>query len=151
MRQLSKLVWEEGMYLAPHHFQAQSRYFEDLIYFTTSALWFEPYGLVGYELDPEAIRNGMVSVVHARGIFPDGLPFQMPESDPLPAARSITEIFPPSAESLAVMLALPPHRSSAPNCTVEGEAPDGVRYVAESRQLADDVTGTDEKSVRLGR
>jgi type VI secretion system protein ImpJ len=151
MRQLSKLVWSEGMYLAPHHFQVQSRYFEDLIHFTTSALWFEPYGLVGYELDREAIRNGMVSLVHARGIFPDGLAFQMPESDPLPAARNITDIFPPSAESLTVTLALPSHRPSAPNCTLEGEAPDGVRYVAEPKQLADDVTGTDEKTVRLGR
>jgi len=24
---LSKVVWSEGMYLAQHHFQAQSRYF----------------------------------------------------------------------------------------------------------------------------
>jgi type VI secretion system protein ImpJ len=139
------------MYLAPHHFQVQSRYFEDLIHFTTSALWFEPYGLVGYELDREAIRNGMVSLVHARGIFPDGLPFQMPESDPLPVARNITDVFPPSAESLTVALALPPHRASAPNCTLEGEAADGVRYVAEPKQLADDITGTDERSVCLGR
>jgi len=151
MPQLSKLVWSEGMYLAPHHFQAQSRYFEDLVHFTTSALWFEPYGLVGYELDREAIRNGMVSLVHARGIFPDGLPFQMPESDPLPAARNVSDAFPPSAESLAVLLTLPPHRPSAPNCTNEGEQPDGVRYIAESRPFSDDVTGTDERPVRLGR
>ena len=29
MKHLSRLVWSEGMYLGPHHFQAQSRYFED--------------------------------------------------------------------------------------------------------------------------
>src|SRR5438034_9480170 len=87
MKNLSRVVWSEGMYLGPHHFQAQSRYFEDSIQFATSALWFETYGLVGCELSAEGLRNGAVSVSHARGIFPDGLVFEMPESDPLPEAR----------------------------------------------------------------
>ena len=84
MKHLSRVVWSEGMYLGPHHFQAQSRYFEDSVLFATSALWFEPYGLAGCQLDPEALRNGTVSLVHARGIFPDGLLFHMPECDALP-------------------------------------------------------------------
>jgi type VI secretion system protein ImpJ len=29
MKYLSRVVWPEDMYLGPHHFQAQSRYFED--------------------------------------------------------------------------------------------------------------------------
>ncbi|HUI41692.1 MAG TPA: type VI secretion system baseplate subunit TssK, partial [Terriglobia bacterium] len=150
MSQLSKLVWSEGMHLAPHHFQAQSRYFEDLVHFTTSALWFEPFGWVGYEMDREAIRNGTVALVHGRGIFPDGLPFQMPESDPLPAARSIVENFPPSLERLTVNLAVPAHRVSGRNCAPDSAA-DGVRYVAEPRPLADEVTGMDERAVQVGR
>src|SRR4051794_35998425 len=36
MRSLSRVVWFEGMYLGPHHFQAQSRYFEDSTNFATS-------------------------------------------------------------------------------------------------------------------
>src|SRR5579875_3347737 len=31
MRNLSRVVWSEGMYIAPHHFQAQNRYFEDSV------------------------------------------------------------------------------------------------------------------------
>ena len=88
MRLLSRVVWSEGMYLGPHHFQAQSRYFEDSIQFATSSLWFASFGLVGVELDADALHNGTVSLVHARGIFPDGLPFNMPESDALPDAAS---------------------------------------------------------------
>ena len=97
MRLLSRVVWSEGMYLGPHHFQAQSRYFEDSIQFATSALWFASFGLVGVELDAEALHNGTVSLVHARGILPDGLPFNMPESDALPDARPVADNFPPSA------------------------------------------------------
>src|ERR1700689_4800405 len=58
MNFLSRVVWSEGMYLGPQHFQAQSRYFEDSIKFAISSLWFKPYGLLGCGLDEEALRNG---------------------------------------------------------------------------------------------
>jgi len=54
------------MYLGPHHFQVQSRYFEDSIQFAASALQFETYGFVGFGLDAEALRNGTLSLLHAR-------------------------------------------------------------------------------------
>ena len=80
MRSLSQVVWSEGMYLGPHEFQAQARYFEDAIHFAAAALWFQCYGLIGCTLDSDALRNGTVSLVHASGIFPDGTPFHMPQS-----------------------------------------------------------------------
>src|SRR5438445_13473181 len=92
MRVLSRVVWSEGMYLGPHHFQAQSRYFEDSIQFATGSLWFSSYGLAGLEMDAEALHNGTVSLIHARGIMPDGLPFHIPESDSIPAARPIADL-----------------------------------------------------------
>ena len=53
MKLLSRVVWSEGMYLGPHHFQAQSRYFEDSIQFATATLWYASFGLVGVELGGE--------------------------------------------------------------------------------------------------
>ena len=161
MKHLSRVVWSEGMYLGPHHFQAQNQYFEDLIQFAASALWYEPYGLVGYELDGDALRNGSVSLVHARGVFPDGLAFHMPESDPPPPAREIGDLFPPIREFLTVYLALPPRKDDAANCLLPpGDSPtaariatngSGTRYVAETRFLHDENTGRDEKTVYVGR
>src|ERR1700690_1813418 len=121
MKLLPNVVWFEGMYLGPHHFQAQNRAFEDLVHFSTSSLWFEPHGLVGLELDADALRNGTVSLAHARGLFPDGLAFNMPESDPLPPPRNIGDIgdiFPPTRESLTVLLGVPPLREKGPNCAM---------------------------------
>ncbi len=152
MRTLSRVVWSEGMYLGPHHFQWQSRYYEDTIHFATSALWFEPWGLSGCRLDAEALLNGTVSVLHARGIFPDGLVFDMPDSDPPPPPRNIAELFPPTRERLTILLAVPPRRRDGLNCLpAEQQNGEPVRYLAESRLLADENTGRDEKSVRLGR
>src|SRR5579862_8934593 len=115
MKNLSKVVWSEGMYLATHHFQAQNRYFEDLIHFTISNLWFEPYGFLGYELDADALKNGTVSLIHARGIFPDGLVFHMPESDPLPEPRNIGDWFPPTRDSIILSLAAVPRKAEGSN------------------------------------
>jgi type VI secretion system protein ImpJ len=139
------------MHLGPHHFQAQSRYFEDSIQFATSSLWFEPFGLVGLEVDADALKNGTVSIVTARGIFPDGLPFHMPESDPLPAPRNITELFPPTRDTLTVLLAIAPRQADGQNTALgDGEA-NGARFIAEARVFHDENTGRDEKPVRLGR
>lgn len=152
MKHLSKVVWFEGMYLGPHHFQAQSRAFEDMVHFSASNLWFEPFGIIGQSLDAEALRNGTVALIHSRGIFPDGLAFHMPESDPLPEPREIGDFFPPTRESLVVMLAVPERRENGPNCALTpGDDRDHLRYVAEERTMHDENTGVDEKPVQVGR
>lgn len=153
MKNLSRVVWSEGMYLGPHHFQVQSRYFEDSIRFVTSNLWFESYGLVGSQFDADALRNGTVSLLHARGILPDGLVFHMPDSDPLPPPRAIADIFPPTKDRLKVMLSVPPRKQDAVNCVPieESSASPDTRFWAESKVLYDETTGRDEKPVRLGR
>lgn len=151
MRHLSRVVWSEGMYLAPHHFQVQSRYFEDSIQFAASALCFAPYGFAGFGLDAEALRNGTLSLLHARGILPDGLVFQMPDCDALPAARNIADLFPPTRDRVTVLLAIPEHRPNGANCAQSPDEGDWVRYKTESQTLPDETTGRDEKPVQLGR
>jgi type VI secretion system protein ImpJ len=140
------------MHLGPHHFQVQSRFLEETTQFEISKLWFEPYGFVGLELDSQALRNGTVCLVHARGIFPDGLAFNMPESDPLPAPRAISDLFPPTRESLTVLVAIPPLRFGAPNCALtDQDKSTQTRLIAESNTFPDENTGLDEKSVKVGR
>jgi type VI secretion system protein ImpJ len=153
MTSLSRVVWSEGMYLGPHHFQAQNRYFEESVRFTVENLWFAPWGLLGYELDQEALRNGTLALVHARGLFPDGLPFQMPEHDELPPARRVADLFPPLRDSIGVSLAVPRYQPDNVNCALEPSsgAPAAARYVAAQVDLPDENTGRDAKPVQIGR
>lgn len=152
MKQLSRVVWNEGMHLAQHHFQAQNRYFEDAIQFALSSLFFAPYGVAGCELDADAIRNDTVSLLHARGIFPDGLPFDIPSSDAAPAPLDVRELFSPTQESHLVLLSIPPYRPDHSNFSINGESNGSpARYHVESLPMLDDTTGRDEKQVSLGR
>ena len=150
MKLLSRVVWSEGMHLGPHHFQVQSRYFEDSIQFATSSLWFASYGLAGLELDADALYNGAVSLVHARGILPDGLPFNMPECDDLPQPRAIADLIPPTRDGVIVLLGIPPLRPNGRNCTLAPGNGD-ARYASQARVLHDEISGADERSVQLGR
>ena len=151
MKLLSRVVWSEGMHLGPHHFQVQSRYFEDSIQFATSSLWFASYGLAGLELDADALYNGSVSLLHARGILPDGLPFNMPESDDLPAPRTIAELIPPTRDGVIVLLGIPPLKPNGMNCTLDAQTPGDARYASQATVLHDEISGVDERSVQLGR
>lgn len=151
MKHLSRLVWSEGMHLGPHHFQAQSRYFEDSVRFALENLYFAPWGLRGCELDAEALLNGTLALVSARGTFPDGLVFQMPDADPLPPARNITDLFSPVRESMTAYLAIAPRTPDGLNCDLNGGNGSAARFIAETVTLHDDNTGRDEKPVKIGR
>jgi type VI secretion system protein ImpJ len=76
----------------------------------------------------------------------------MPDSDPLPPAIEIRDLFSPTQESHLVLLGLPAHRRGAANCaTTPAEADTRARYIAEATLTPDDTTGGDEKPVVLGR
>src|SRR5262245_56382300 len=142
MKNLTRVVWSEGMHLSPHHFQAQARYFEDSIRFASSLLCFAPYGLAGCALDDEALRNGTVSVLHAHGLFPDGLHFDMPDCDGLPAPRNIVELFSPIQEALTIFLGIKRYKTDARNSVMpDEEGAPLARFIAETRSLHDENTG----------
>ena len=151
MRLLSKIVWAEGMYLAPHHFQAQSRYFEESVHFATASLWKDAYGYADFQLDADALRNGTVAFLHARGIFEDGLTFDIPDCDPLPMPCNIAELFPPTAEYLTIMLGVPRWLPDGQNCRLDGAPGETSRYTEVVEMLHDENTGRDDKPIHLGR
>ncbi len=140
------------MHLAQHHFQAQSRYFEDSIHFALSHLFFAAHGLAGLELDHEALRNGTVSLLHARGILPDGLAFHIPDGDPAPAPLEIRDRFSPTEDSQLVHLVVPEYRVGGANFSLDGNGASArARYVGETTIVRDEATGRDEKPVIVGR
>jgi type VI secretion system protein ImpJ len=136
------------MHLGPHQFQVQARCFEDSLHFASSALLPFAHGFTGLQIDAEALLNGTVSVVHARGILPDGTPFQIPECDAPPPARPVAELFPPVADALTVWLCLPVRRIPQ-----DAAAPDALpaRHRAEAALVPDENTGRDERSVTLAK
>src|SRR5580658_851568 len=149
MKQLTKPVWFEGMYLGPHHFKAQSRYFEDSLNFVTSSLWRDASGFAGLQFDNDALRNGTVALTHARGLFEDGRAFDLPGADEAPTPRDFTALFSPVADHLTMHLAIPVNLSDTQTTSLNNGG--GVRYLGIDQPMPDQNTGRDEKPITIGR
>lgn len=114
-RRQSRVVWEEGMYLSPHHFQAQRRHSEESVAEAIDALFPFAYGVTAASLDTEALAGGRLALAFARGILPDGTVIAAPDSDPLPLPDVLAPRFSPDRESHLVFVALPGWKDNAPN------------------------------------
>lgn len=151
MKSLSRVVWSEGMQLAQHHFQQQSRYFEDTTSFALSLLFSDPYGFAACAPDEEGLRDGRVGLAHARGVMPDGTAFSFPPEPP-PEPLEIGDRFGPTDDRKTVVLALPPYRAGGANCSMNGSRPDETaRFRPDERELPDETTGTDVRTVEVAR
>ena len=154
MRLLSKVVWSEGMYLAPQHFQTQNHFLESAIQFRFAASQYANWGVTRLEIDSDALSNGLFRLNQCAGVMPDGELFEMPETDELPPSRSVADHFPPNRQSLDVFLAIPENRVRAANVSIPataqaepGASPPATRYLAETRMFTDENSGDEEKPV----
>src|SRR6202022_155220 len=82
MRQLQPVVWSKGTFLTPQHLQTRDRFLESVLQFRLEALSFCPWGFQELQLNREALAGGNFALTRAVGILPDGLPFDVPDSDP---------------------------------------------------------------------
>jgi len=150
MRQMQKVLWTKGTLLSPQHLQAQDRFLEDLIGFQLASLTFFPWGFSRLEVDAEALAGGTLALTAAAGLFPDGLPFDLPAAGPLPPPKPLKEAWRADAASLDVYLAIPEHRPGGRNVSLQG-ADGAVRYSAEVAMRRDENTGLAEKPIQLAR
>jgi type VI secretion system protein ImpJ len=105
----NKVVWSEGLFLRPQHFQQQDRHVERYVELRTSALRANGWGFSDLEFERDLLSTGKLALRRARGVFPDGTPFCMPDDDPLPPAMEV----PVSVRDSTVYLALPLRRAGA--------------------------------------
>jgi len=156
MKNQHRVVWTKGMFLNPQLFQTQDQYVEDTVQFRFAASHFANWGVTALEVDAEALANGLFRLVAAMGVMPDGLSFDMPGVDALPASREIAEFFSSTEKSLSVYLALPEQHLEAANVTLSttpgpSPAPAPTRYIAETCMIADQNLGAEKKAVQLAR
>lgn len=74
----NKVVWGEGLFLQPQHFQQQDRYFDRLVRDSTMGLRPFAWGLTELSLDNDLLTLGKFAVRSAAGILPDGTPSGSP-------------------------------------------------------------------------
>jgi type VI secretion system protein ImpJ len=163
-RRVNRVVWEEGMFLAPQHFQAQRRHFEESLGHAVDSLFPFGYGVTSAALDTDALGGGTLALSHARGIFPDGTAVAVPEADNPPPPTSLADRFLPIRDAHIVFLAMPAWRPDTANVTSSNglaaelgssvHAPDDgdahiTRYVETVATVRDETSGEDATEIHF--
>ena len=144
----SKVIWSEGMFLRPQHFQQHDRYIENLVDSHCGALRPFGWGLTEFGIDDDLRALGKIAIATAKGVMPDGTPFDVPGDDDVPPPLDV----PPDMTDAAIYLSLPVRRMAG----VDVAQPDNdsalARYTATDGEVHDNsgVTST-ASDVKLGR
>jgi type VI secretion system protein ImpJ len=102
----NRVVWSEGLFLQPQHFQQQDRYFERYVENRCQALVPHTWGFTEVEFERDFLKIGKIGLRRLSGVFPDGTPFRMPDDDPLPTPLDIG----PDVRDQRLHIALPLRR-----------------------------------------
>jgi len=103
----NRVIWSEGLFLQPQHFQQQDRYFEQYIETRVRSLVSYAWGFTELEIERDFLKIGKIGFRRLVGVFPDGTPFRMPDDDPLPPPLDIA----PAVRDQRLFLALPLRRA----------------------------------------
>jgi len=133
----SKIVWSEGLFLRPQHFQQQDRFLERYVETRCQALRGYSWGLTEIEIERDLLAVGKLGLRRAAGVFPDGTPFRMPDDEPLPAPLEVG----PSLRDQVIHLAVPRRRLGVLD-SARGETQDGLLRYRIDELDARDTTST---------
>jgi len=141
----SKVLWTEGLFLQPHHFQQADRYNEALV--TGLARRLSPYawGVTDLEINEEVLKFGQFAIKSASGLTPDGTVFRVPEAEDHPPSLMVPE----GVKDCIVYLAVPGRRRGALDIDPAGAENSAARFRPAEVEVTD-TTGEGRKPVTLG-
>jgi type VI secretion system protein ImpJ len=128
-----KVVWSEGMFLRPQHFQQEERYFEFLVHHRARLLSAHYWGFHSFELDEDALTLGVVAIRRAEGVFPDGTAFSIPDHSSPPLELDV----PQDVRSSKICLAVAPLRQGMATVAFGRNEEVAARNFAQIVEVAD--------------
>lgn len=140
----SKVVWQEGLFLQPHHFQQQDRYMEALVAGVATGVASYAWGVRELALDIDLLKLGKIALKSASGLMPDGAHFRIPMIDDHPAALEV----PGTVKNSVVYLALPIRRHGATEVDLSGDPQSAARYLPTEMEITDSM-GRGKRAVEM--
>lgn len=132
-----RILWGEGMFLRPQHFQQQSIHQEWLVGQLLQLQHIYPFGMKRLIIDEAALAIGSLRLERATAILPDGTFLNIPANDPPPPVRDLNDIPSLGTESI-VYLALPALNGHGGNSLDAGQqATRPTRYTIECMRSPD--------------
>ncbi|RUY33678.1 type VI secretion system baseplate subunit TssK, partial [Mesorhizobium sp. M7A.F.Ca.US.001.04.1.1] len=148
MSNANRVLWSEGLFLRTQHFQQQDRFFEATVRGALQAGQLHTFGFQQLTLDQALLEAGQISILSARGIFPDGTPFSIPDMMDAPRPLPVT----PDTGAGPVLIALPLEPPGGVGFDPAHAAASGARYHGRIVSVRDAVQGgSDPEEIEIAR
>jgi type VI secretion system protein ImpJ len=142
----NKVSWSEGLFLSPQMFQQQERYLEQQAHRRCEPLGALFWGFQALRIETGALASGRLQLSHARGVWPDGLAFDIPALGRAPAALRIEA----AHVGRDILLALPPSVAQSQDVCFADQPPGAARHEVFDAELQDvQPLGHGARSVQL--
>lgn len=141
----SKVLWTEGLFLQPHHFQQADRHKEAMV--AGLARRTRPYGwgVNALEIDEEVLKVGQFALKTCAGLTHDGAVFRIPQADDQPPALEVPE----TIKDCVVYLTVPQRRQGTIEVDLTGAEQSAARLRPSEIEITDTM-GRDQKPVTIG-
>ena len=144
----SKVLWTEGLFLQPHHFQQADRHAEALVAGVAARAAPYLWGLSALDIDEDALKVGRLALRAASGLTPDGVVFRIPQADDHPPALEV----PPGIKDTVVYLTVPQRRQGAMVVDMTGVELSAARLRVSELEITDTMgTGRKPVTVAVGK
>ena len=143
----SKVIWSEGMFLQPQHFQQHDRYLERLIEARARPTLPYGWGFTTLELDEAALAMGKLALTTASGLFPDGTPFDFPATHLTPTPLEI----PADTRDRLIVLAVPLSRRGGREAEADQDEPGSLARFNVAKVEVPDVTDAGSAPIQVGQ
>ncbi|MGK5005013.1 type VI secretion system baseplate subunit TssK [Janthinobacterium sp. LB2P70] len=127
MSMANKLLWGEGLFLRPQHFQQQDQYHEQRLHESVKALHPYAWGVNQLQIDRDALANNSLRLLELSLVFQDGEIYNAAGGDELPEALDLGNL-PSSLQSVTFHAALPAFKPFGGNFAASGQPNNAARY-----------------------
>ena len=138
----SRVVWSEGMFLRPQHFQQQERFLEHLVQTRAANLASGSWGFTELKIDRQALSLGKLSLASCRGILPDGTILDIPGSDDPPPPLEL----PVDVKETVVSIGLPLFRPGTSQVRYPEQEEGLERFLVAEIEVKDEISGATNSS-----
>jgi type VI secretion system protein ImpJ len=143
--QSSKVLWGEGLFLRPQHFQRQDAYHEWRLAEVARTMHPYAWGVRRMRVDTDALASGVLRFDELQLLLPDGELFNAPQDDELPEPLSLSGIASATAETV-FHATLAPMRPNGANFSSNGHDL-ALRYAQRNQAAGDWFTSAAEAEI----
>ena len=92
MSRALRVLWGEGMFLRPQHFQQQELFIDARMADALRLIHAHPWGVQAIVVDNDALSAGSLQLNQLHAVFQDGVQFDAPGAEPLPLTRDLRDL-----------------------------------------------------------